>query len=104
MTVRDRTCRGLADVLMAYEDGELGRAERLGFEAHLAECPDCLRYLAGYRATGRPESAASELVDFLSDFKAMLWRGRGVSVRYGPASHDGVSPGLRRSVRSGRAV
>jgi len=45
------TCRELADFLMAYEDGELSAAERARFDAHLAECPDCVAYLASYRAT-----------------------------------------------------
>jgi anti-sigma factor RsiW len=45
------TCRELADFVMGYLDGELEAEQRRRFEAHLAECPDCVRYLREYRAT-----------------------------------------------------
>jgi anti-sigma factor RsiW len=51
MTASELTCREVADFLMAYEDGELSAEERREFDAHLAECPDCVAYLASYRAT-----------------------------------------------------
>jgi anti-sigma factor RsiW len=51
MTARELTCRDVADFLMAYEDGELAPAERGEFDAHLAECPDCVAYLESYRRT-----------------------------------------------------
>jgi anti-sigma factor RsiW len=51
MAARELTCREFADFLMAYEDGELPAAERGRFDAHLDECPDCVAYLASYRAT-----------------------------------------------------
>jgi anti-sigma factor RsiW len=51
MSARELTCREVADFLMAYEDGELAPAERREFDAHLAVCPDCVAYLASYRAT-----------------------------------------------------
>lgn len=50
-TPRDLTCRELADFVMAYLDDELAPAERRDFEAHLAECPDCIAYVRSYRAT-----------------------------------------------------
>jgi anti-sigma factor RsiW len=51
MRVRDLTCREFVDFLMAYEDGELPAAERAAFDAHIAECPDCVAYLESYRTT-----------------------------------------------------
>lgn len=51
LTPRDLTCRELADFVMAYLDDELAPAARRDFEAHLAECEDCVAYLRSYRAT-----------------------------------------------------
>jgi anti-sigma factor RsiW len=45
------TCRELADFLDDYLAGELLAEERSRFEAHLAECRDCVVYLREYRAT-----------------------------------------------------
>jgi anti-sigma factor RsiW len=44
-------CREMADFLMAYLDGELPEAQRLKFEQHMAICPPCVAYLAGYKRT-----------------------------------------------------
>ena len=43
------TCRELIEFLMAYLDDELPPASRRVFDAHLAACPPCQRYLASYR-------------------------------------------------------
>ena len=45
------TCRDLSDFLMDYDSGELPETQKRLFEEHLDECPDCVRYLASYRAT-----------------------------------------------------
>jgi anti-sigma factor RsiW len=45
------TCREFASFIMDYLSGELARADRVGFERHLAVCPNCERYLAQYRET-----------------------------------------------------
>jgi anti-sigma factor RsiW len=45
------TCREFVDFVMAYLDGELAADERGRFDAHLAVCPDCVRYLDQYRDT-----------------------------------------------------
>ena len=45
------TCREVTDFLEAYLDGELRAEERLRFDEHLAECPDCRTYLRQYEAT-----------------------------------------------------
>ncbi len=69
------TCRELIDFLATYLDGELAPEPRAAFEAHLAVCPNCVNYLAGYRETIRlgkrafdpegelPSDVPSELVD-----------------------------------------
>ena len=46
-------CREFADFLNLYFDAALPSEERDEFERHLAECPDCVAYLDGYRATVR---------------------------------------------------
>ena len=43
------TCRELVEFLMDYLDGQLSGPERMCFEEHLEECPDCVAYLATYR-------------------------------------------------------
>ena len=63
MTPRDLTCRELVDFLMAYLDDELDPPALESFEAHLAECEDCLRYLQSYEATVRLERQAFETPD-----------------------------------------
>lgn len=52
---RDLTCRELAELVMEYLDDALPVAERAAFEAHLAECEDCIVYLRSYRDTLRLE-------------------------------------------------
>ena len=42
------TCREIADFLLAYLDGELSAGWRRAFEAHLAECPQCVDYIESY--------------------------------------------------------
>jgi anti-sigma factor RsiW len=36
---------------MEYTSGELAGLERAEFEAHLAECPECVAYLETYQKT-----------------------------------------------------
>jgi anti-sigma factor RsiW len=57
-------CRDFVEFLSEYFSDELTAAERAEFEAHLAECPDCVAYLDTYQqtiqlikaATSHPES------------------------------------------------
>ncbi len=44
-------CREVAEFLMAYLAGEIDAAQRAAFEAHLAECEDCVNYLETYEQT-----------------------------------------------------
>jgi anti-sigma factor RsiW len=52
------TCQELVAFLMDYLDGDLPEATRLHFEEHLAECTDCVAYLATYREAVRLGKAA----------------------------------------------
>lgn len=62
------TCRDVVEFLMAYLSGELCAEERALFDAHLAECDECVAFLTTYRkavALGRevlapPETPADE--------------------------------------------
>jgi anti-sigma factor RsiW len=47
------SCQELVELVTAYLEGELGYARRRRFEAHLAECPGCERYLDQMRETLR---------------------------------------------------
>lgn len=45
------TCREFTEFLDAYLAKALTNAEQTAFDAHLAECPDCVSYLGSYRRT-----------------------------------------------------
>ena len=45
------TCQEFIDFLMDYDDGALPADARARFDEHLSVCPDCVNYLASYRAT-----------------------------------------------------
>jgi anti-sigma factor RsiW len=47
------TCQELVEFLANYLAGELDSDQRLVFERHLAECPECVTYLRGYAETVR---------------------------------------------------
>lgn len=55
-------CRQAVELITTYLEGALGPADQDRFEAHLAACPHCLRYLEQIRltvaATGRVEPDA----------------------------------------------
>lgn len=48
---RTLTCRDATAFLDAYLDDSLDARERMRFDAHLAECEDCRRYLEQYEST-----------------------------------------------------
>jgi anti-sigma factor RsiW len=52
------TCRDVIEFLIDYCDGALPPNERALFDAHLAECPDCVAYLKNYEQTVRLEKYA----------------------------------------------
>lgn len=45
------TCRSVVDFILAYLEDTLPRPEREAFEAHLADCVKCWRFLKTYRET-----------------------------------------------------
>jgi anti-sigma factor RsiW len=52
------TCRYIIGFLADYLAGDLSPVERATFDAHLAECPDCCKYLHSYEETIRVGKAA----------------------------------------------
>jgi anti-sigma factor RsiW len=47
------TCREFVDFLMGYLEEDLPVRQRVTFEAHMDDCPSCVRYLETYRETVR---------------------------------------------------
>ena len=45
------TCREFADFMADYLSDELPQDTRTAFEQHLRLCPNCQKYLAGYKET-----------------------------------------------------
>lgn len=70
----DLTCRDVAEFLMAYLDRELEPSQRGAFEAHLAECDECVRYLRAYDRTVRLAKAAGQAPDDPHDVPERLVR------------------------------
>jgi anti-sigma factor RsiW len=111
------TCRDFADFLMEYLDGNLSTPERQCFDNHLAECPDCVTYLATYQEAIRlgkglcadesasvPPEVPNELVQaILAARSARITQGRNGKAqarvtRPGPGS----SKDAKKSGESGR--
>jgi anti-sigma factor RsiW len=66
------TCRDFADFLISYVDGGLTPAVRDAFDAHLAVCPDCVRYLRQYVDTIAAAPAAFEDDDLAAVPEALV--------------------------------
>lgn len=47
----DLVCASGVDLLMDYLEGELSAEQRAAIEAHLADCPRCVAFVASYRET-----------------------------------------------------
>lgn len=60
MIGRDLTCKELVELVTGYLDGSLRGRRRRRFEAHLASCDGCTRYLAQMAATIRATGALTE--------------------------------------------
>ena len=54
------TCQELAAFMLDYVEGTLPADMHRRFDAHLAECEDCVHYLTDYRATIANVRAASD--------------------------------------------
>ena len=52
------TCRDVSEFLSGYLSHELSPDQHAAFEAHVAVCPDCVTYIASYRAAVRLGKAA----------------------------------------------
>ena len=80
-----RTRRGLAcpevvELVTAYLDGALDRAQAARFEAHLEGCPECTAFVAQFARTLTalgalpPEQPAAETIDLLlGAFRDYAW-------------------------------
>ena len=44
-------CRDVVDLILAYLEGTLDPSERQAFERHIADCPNCWRFLHMYGET-----------------------------------------------------
>ena len=79
-TVDEMVCVELVEVITDYLDGALPDRDRERFEAHLAACGPCGRYMVQFRgviaAAGRispealPEETRSDLVRLFRDWRA----------------------------------
>jgi anti-sigma factor RsiW len=57
---RDLTCKELVELVTGYLDGSLRGRRRRRFEAHLAACDGCTRYLRQMEATIRMTGGLTE--------------------------------------------
>jgi anti-sigma factor RsiW len=57
---RDLTCKELVELVTGYLDGSLRGRRRRRFEAHLAACDGCTRYLRQMEATIRITGTLTE--------------------------------------------
>jgi hypothetical protein len=46
-----KTCKQIADLVLAYLNGQLGPRVKRDFEQHLEICPDCVSFLKTYKRT-----------------------------------------------------
>jgi anti-sigma factor RsiW len=53
MSVQELTCKELVELVTDYLEGSLTDGDRARFEAHIAGCENCTRYLAQMRETIR---------------------------------------------------
>jgi anti-sigma factor RsiW len=59
--VEDLSCRELVELVTDYLEGAMAPEERARFDAHLAGCPGCDRYLEQMRTTIELAAASAEL-------------------------------------------
>jgi len=60
MIGRELTCKELVELITGYLDGTLRGRRRRRFEAHLASCDGCTRYVAQMEATIRATGTLTE--------------------------------------------
>jgi anti-sigma factor RsiW len=59
--VEDLSCQELVELVTDYLEGAMAPEERARFDAHVAECPGCDRYLEQMRATITLAGATADL-------------------------------------------
>jgi anti-sigma factor RsiW len=59
--VEDLACQELVELVTDYLEDALAPDERARFDAHIAECPGCDRYLEQMRATIELAGAGADL-------------------------------------------
>lgn len=75
MTVDELSCQELVELVTDYFEGALAPAERARFEAHVAGCPGCERYLDQMRTTmaltrnSRAVEASPDVAGLLTAFR-----------------------------------
>jgi anti-sigma factor RsiW len=73
--VEDLSCQELVELVTEYLEGTLPPPDRARFEAHVAGCPGCDRYLAQMRTTialagaGREVEARPDVSGLLAAFR-----------------------------------
>jgi anti-sigma factor RsiW len=75
----EMTCKELVELVTEYLEGELLAADRVRFDAHLADCPWCVEYVAQIERTTtvvraswhdvEREPAMAELLEVFRDWK-----------------------------------
>ena len=61
--MEDLSCQELVELVTSYLDGVLPPSVHARFEAHLAECTGCIRYVEQLRTTIAITGASGELED-----------------------------------------
>jgi anti-sigma factor RsiW len=59
--VEDLSCQELVELVTDYLEGALAPEERARFDAHLAECPGCDRYIEQMQTTIELVGVSAEL-------------------------------------------
>src|SRR6185436_15292590 len=81
---RGIACQELVELVSAYLDYALSRADRARFEAHLAECDDCSAYVEQFEQTVKALGAMPGEARAPAELDALLTVFRGWSAERGP--------------------
>lgn len=66
------TCQELVELVTAYHEGTLPPDDRRRFDAHLAVCPPCVRYVEQLGLTIRALGGLNEQVEQAPDTQRLL--------------------------------
>lgn len=84
------SCRELVELVTAYREGALAAEERVRFEAHLAICPPCVRYVEQLDLTVRAVGDLNEEIEQASSTQELLTLFRSWKAgSQGPADRSG---------------